>query len=533
MKSFSRMICMVLVLVLLLGALPTTAFAKGDIAYGIAFISGSGVRLRSDNSLDSKILEKTNNGEVVIVLNQDGEWYNVIYDLQEGYIHEDYLKVSKSADAELGYGKVNGSSVNLRKGPGTSYSRVAVGNKGDKAYIIGIQNGWYKVIFGDDICFIRSDYLDLTEVPYENKSSSHSPKFFRGGKSLGTAPSAGALNGTTGSSSNKTETPKEENKTESSSNQSNTTSSSKSDGIKYGIGFTTGSGLRLRDKASTSGNIITSANKNEVVVVLDKVGSWYKVIYNLKEGYMHADYVKVSTKENAELGYGKANTGANMRKGPSSSYAVVATAAKGEKAYIIGIENGWYRVIYGNHVCYVRSDLLDLTEAPYENKASSKSPKFYRGGKSLGTEPSASALNGSSASKPSTGSGSTSKVTGSQIVSKAKQYLGVPYKYGGTTPSGFDCSGFVYYVYRSLGINISRTQATMYAQGKAIQKSELQPGDLVFFQNTYKAGISHVGIYVGGGQFIHAPSSGKVVSYADLYSDYYVSHYYGAVRYTN
>ena len=73
----------------------------------------------------------------------------------------------------------------------------------------------------------------------------------------------------------------------------------------------------------------------------------------------------------------------------------------------------------------------------------------------------------------------------------------------------------------------------MYAQGKAIKKSELQPGDLVFFQNTYKAGISHVGIYVGGGKFIHAPSSGKVVSYADLYSDYYVSHYYGAVRYTN
>lgn len=534
MKVFSRMICMVLAAVLLLGALPAAAFAKGDVAYGIAFITGSGVRLRSDDSLDSKILDKTNKNEVVLVLSKDGEWYNVIYDLKEGYIHEDYLNVSKSADAELGYGKVNGSSVNLRKGPGTSYSRVAVGNKGDKAYIIGIQNGWYKVIFGDDICFIRSDYLDLTEVPYENKSSSHSPKFFRGGKSLGTAPSAGALSGNTGSSAaDKNETSKEEPKKEPSSTQNNTTSSTQSDDIKYGIGFTTGSGLRLRDKASSSGNIITSANKNEVVVVLDKVGSWYKVIYNLKEGYMHADYVKVSTKENAELGYGKANTGANLRKGPGASYSVVDTASKGEKAYIIGIENGWYRVIFGKHVCYVRSDLLDLTEVPYENRASSKSPKFYRSGKSLGTEPSAEALNGSSASKPSTGSGSTTKVTGSEIVSKAKQYLGVPYKYGGTTPSGFDCSGFVYYVFRSLGINISRTQATMYAQGKAIKKSELQPGDLVFFQNTYKAGISHVGIYVGGGKFIHSPSSGKVVSYADLNSDYYISHYYGAVRYTD
>jgi len=530
MKSFTRMISMVLAAVLLFGVLPTTAFAKGDIAYGVAFITGSSVRLRSDDSTSSKILDTTNKNEVVVVLNKEGDWYKVIYDLQEGYMHGDYLKVSKSADAELGYGKINGSSVNLRKGPGTSYSRVAQGHTGDKAYIIGIQDGWYKVIFENKICYIRSDYLDLTEIPYENKASSNSPKFFKGGKSLGTEPSADALNGATGSSGNKTETPKEDPKQESSTTQN---SSASANDVKYGIGFTTGSGLRLRDKASTSGKIVASANKNEVVVVLDKVGSWYKVIYNLKEGYMHADYVKVSTEAHAELGYGKANTGANLRKGPGTSYAVVDTAAKGEKAYIIGIEDGWYRVIFGNHVCYIRSNLLDLTEAPYENRASSKSPKFYRGGKSLGTEPSASALNGSSASKPSGGSVSTAKVTGSQIVSKAKEYLGVPYKYGGTTPSGFDCSGFVYYVYRSLGINISRTQTAMYSQGKAIKKSELKPGDLVFFQNTYKAGISHVGIYVGDGKFIHSPSSGKVVSYADLNSSYYTSHYYGAARYTD
>jgi len=72
----------------------------------------------------------------------------------------------------------------------------------------------------------------------------------------------------------------------------------------------------------------------------------------------------------------------------------------------------------------------------------------------------------------------------------------------------------------------------MYSQGTPVKKSELKPGDLVFFQNTYKAGISHVGIYVGDGKFIHSPHSGKVVSYADLYSDYYTSHYYGAARYT-
>ena len=153
--------------------------------------------------------------------------------------------------------------------------------------------------------------------------------------------------------------------------------------IMYGIGFTTGSGLRLRSEASTGSRIIDSANRNEVVVVLDKAGDWYKVIYDLQEGYMHGDYLRVSTAENAELGYGRVNgSGVNFRSGPDASSAVVATGNSGDKAYIIGINNGWYKVIFGQHVCYVRSDYLDLTEKPYENKASSKSPKFFRGGKS-------------------------------------------------------------------------------------------------------------------------------------------------------
>ena len=532
MKHLTRMISMVLALVLLLGTIPMTAFAKSDIIYGVAFITGSSVRLRSDDSTSSKVLETTKKNDVVVVVSKQGDWYKVIYNLKEGYMHGDYLKVSKTGDAELGYGKINGSSVNLRSGAGTSYSKVTQGNKGEKAYIIGVNDGWYKVIFKEKICYIRSDYLDLTEIPYENAASTNSPKFFKGGKSLGVTPSASALNGNTGSSTNKEEIKeeqKEETKVESSTTQDTTTSNATSANVKYGIGFTTGSGLRLRSKASTSGKIVDTANKNEAVVVLEKSGDWYKVIYDLQEGYMHGDYLKVSTKENAELGYGKVNTTkVNLRSGAGTSHGVVATASKGEKAYIIGINDGWYRVIYGEHVCYVRSDYLDLTETPYENQSSSKSPKFYRGGKSLGTEPSASALNGSSATVKPTG-----KVTGSDIVAKAKQYLGVPYKYGGTSPSGFDCSGFVYYVYRNLGINISRTQTTMYSQGTPVKKSELKPGDLVFFQNTYKAGISHVGIYVGDGKFIHSPHSGTVVSYADLNSDYYTSHYYGAARYTS
>ena len=321
------------------------------------------------------------------------------------------------------------------------------------------------------------------------------------------------------------------------------------DDIVYGIGFTTGSGLRLRSQPSTSGKTIATAPKDQVVVVLEKTGEWYKVIYNLKEGYMHADYVSVLRRENAELGYGKV-TGSrvNMRSGASTSKQSVGMASSGDKVYIIGINDGWYKVIWESKVCYIRSDFVDLTEIPYENKASSNSPIFFRGGKSTGTPVSAAALNGdstgntnSSTAKPETNNKPQTNTPtvvpndsplADQIVALAEKQLGIPYKWGEESPSkGFDCSGLVYYVLKTLGVNVSRTQATMYKQGTYVPKSELKPGDIVFFQNTYKAGISHVGIYVGDGKFIHAPQSGQVVSYADLNSNYYTSHYYGARRY--
>lgn len=303
--------------------------------------------------------------------------------------------------------------------------------------------------------------------------------------------------------------------------------------IMYGIGFTTGSNLRLRSAASTDSMVVDVAPKGEVVVVVSQEGDWYKVIYNLQEGYMHSDYVSVLTKENAELGYGKVNaTHVNLRRGAGTSHKVVTQANKGDKVYIIGLNTGWYKVIFNGKICYIRSDFVDLTEIPYENQDSAKSPIFFRDGKSTGVPVSAGALNGNAGSG-SGNSGGTEVPSdlGAQIVATAKQYLGIPYKYGGSSPStGFDCSGFVYYVLKQLGYSPYRTTSSQYTMGTYVSKENLQPGDLVFFQGTYKSGISHVGIYVGNGKFIHSPSTGKVISYADLNSTYYVNHYYGARR---
>ena len=125
---------------------------------------------------------------------------------------------------------------------------------------------------------------------------------------------------------------------------------------------------------------------------------------------------------------------------------------------------------------------------------------------------------------------SSGSFTGADILAEAQKYLGVRYVSGGASPSGFDCSGLVYYVLKQLGYSPYRTPADQYKQGTSVSKSELQPGDIVFFAGTVGSGISHVGIYAGGGQFIHSPNSRSTVSYSDLTSGYWAEHYYGARR---
>lgn len=117
------------------------------------------------------------------------------------------------------------------------------------------------------------------------------------------------------------------------------------------------------------------------------------------------------------------------------------------------------------------------------------------------------------------------------IVSVALQYQGAPYRYGGADPSGFDCSGFTQFVIaNTVGIDIGHGVAGQTGYGAFVEWGAWAPGDLVFFANTFSEGISHVGIYIGDGQFIHAENESTGVTISSLYSDYYSSHYYGAYR---
>lgn len=133
---------------------------------------------------------------------------------------------------------------------------------------------------------------------------------------------------------------------------------------------------------------------------------------------------------------------------------------------------------------------------------------------------------------PFISSNKVSAATSNEIATYAEKLYGTPYKFGGTTTSGFDCSGYIRYVFNHFNISLPRTSADQFKVGTTVSKDELQPGDLVFFANTYKKGISHTGIYLGDNEFISAKSRG--VLKANLKTDpYWAPKYAGAKRVSN
>ena len=197
-----------------------------------------------------------------------------------------------------------------------------------------------------------------------------------------------------------------------------------------------------------------------------------------------------------------------LRSDANTSSSILATLSKGTAVTVLTQSGSWYAVSYNGTNGYVAQQYVTLgTSLPAEDTGSS-------------------AANDNVSSVPPSSSGSSA-------VSIAYQYLGVPYVYGGASPSGFDCSGFTMYVYNQLGISLPHGATPQLKYGTYVSRSELQPGDLVFFSDgSYPA--SHVGIYVGDDQFIHASSStgnGYCVCVSSLNTNYYSRNFVGGRRF--
>lgn len=290
-----------------------------------------------------------------------------------------------------------------------------------------------------------------------------------------------------------------------------------------------GSALNIRSGAGTDNTVIIDqvADGDPVVVIEQVEGDWLKVYYgdNYDVGYVTSQYVSlggmVSREDVAKKRIDRINaiskTGiitkaTECRSMPTDNASVYKNFAKGDTCLIVDTGSEWTKVAYGENrtTGYVKSANV-MAKSAYDNLNKQKSKTSTKA-----KSKSVSNANPKSSSK------------GQAIVNTAKKYIGVRYVYGGTTPSGFDCSGLVQYVCRQNGISVNRTSRSQYSNGVAVSKNNLQPGDLVFFSKG--SGISHVGIYAGGGQVIHAPSPGKRVCSIALSKICSYSNYVGARR---
>jgi len=134
-----------------------------------------------------------------------------------------------------------------------------------------------------------------------------------------------------------------------------------------------------------------------------------------------------------------------------------------------------------------------------------------------------------SSTPPRSESPSTSRTPGAAVLRAADGVIGVPYRFGGETPAGFDCSGLVVYAHRLAGVDVPRTSQAQHSLASPVANAALEPGDLVFFR-TGGGGVDHVGIYAGAGRFVHAPRTGGVVSYAWLADPWFARRFAGAGR---
>lgn len=137
--------------------------------------------------------------------------------------------------------------------------------------------------------------------------------------------------------------------------------------LKTAIGTVNASALRLREGPSTDTAILGTASRNDKVVVIRREGDWYQVVWNLKTGYMHGDYLELDEIKNVKLGYARFDYYVNVRQRPTTESGVAALAPKNETCFIVGFNKGWYKVSYNGTPGYVRSDLVTLLECPYEN----------------------------------------------------------------------------------------------------------------------------------------------------------------------
>ena len=277
--------------------------------------------------------------------------------------------------------------------------------------------------------------------------------------------------------------------------------------IAYGAATVDTPALRLRSGPGTNHSVVTLLAEGDIVVILERTNrEWFRVNFHGQVGFVSVPLLRdILTIENFNAQGRITGTRVNIRSSPNTSSGILGSYNQGTVMVITGINNGWYKVRHDGHTGYIRSDLMDVI-AGQRAAAVTTRP--------LVTTPAPAA----------------DLTLGQQLVDYALNYVGYRYTWGGASPStGFDCSGFVTYVFRQFDISVTRNASGQFRDnGVHITRAELMPGDLVFFSSNGGRSVTHVGIFIGEEEFVHASRSGVGVVISRLDSTYYRSVWHGA-----
>ena len=288
--------------------------------------------------------------------------------------------------------------------------------------------------------------------------------------------------------------------------------------------------LPLYFKNTEDSSVYVYLPQEAIVSVLEDCEEKFRVSYNNWTGFVSAEAIELFKRNDTFACYGVVDTEELSvyaeAAAENETAEPVATLTGGARIEVSAFRQGWFAVKSGDIAGFVSGDSLDLTLEKEAPKPVVKTPPKEEK-KTEGT------AKEEADSKTEDSSSTVVNGSGSDIAAYAMQFVGVPYVYGGASPSGFDCSGFTRYVFAQFGVKLSHGATPQLNSGAEVSRDNLQPGDLVFFQGTYatSSAASHCGIYIGDGQFIHSASSGnRGITISNLSDSYYSRHYLTARR---
>ncbi|MED0985244.1 SH3 domain-containing protein [Bacillus paramycoides] len=444
------------------------------------------LRVRTGPSTSSSVSGRVYEGQTLNVIGQENGWVKIKHNGQVGYVSSQFVSGASSNTGSTnsnnneatvqpasGNYTVNVSSLRVRTGPSTSHPTVGSVKQGQVVQVVGEVQDWFKINYAGQTAYLSKDYVT------------------KGGSN--------------------------ENVTQG-NNQGQNNNVTVQTGGTYVVNATS---LRVRTGPATYHSVIGGVLNGTTLNVIGSEGSWFKVNYQGKTGYVSSEFMKFvkggtatpeqpKQPEQGAIGDYYINASAlNVRSGEGTNYRIIGALPQGQKVQVISENYGWSKINYNGQTGYIGTRFLSKTPV----------------GGAVDNKPN----NNQNNNQNNNNNNNTSNNSGdsSSLLAYAKSMQGVPYVWGGTSANGVDCSGYIYHVYKKFGHNISRQSVAGYWSSLP-QTSSPQPGDLIYFKDTYKAGPSHMGIYLGGGSFIQAGDKG--VAIVSLSNSYWKSHFLGYTK---